>query len=27
VLEYWMDVGQTDDYQQAQLDGENGMWR
>jgi dTDP-glucose pyrophosphorylase/CBS domain-containing protein len=27
VLEYWMDVGQTNDYQQAQADGENGMWR
>lgn len=27
VLEYWMDVGQTTDYEQAQVDGENGKWR
>jgi NDP-sugar pyrophosphorylase family protein len=27
VLEYWMDVGRTDDYLQAQVDQDNGRWR
>jgi len=26
VHEYWMDVGRTDDYLQAQADGESGKW-
>lgn len=26
VLEYWMDVGRTDDYMQAQADGDSGKW-
>lgn len=26
VLEYWMDVGRTDDYLQAQLDRDSGAW-
>jgi dTDP-glucose pyrophosphorylase/CBS domain-containing protein len=27
VLEYWMDVGQTDDYLRAQADQDSGEWR
>jgi NDP-sugar pyrophosphorylase family protein len=27
VLEYWLDVGQTGDYQQAQVDKDSGKWR
>jgi dTDP-glucose pyrophosphorylase/CBS domain-containing protein len=27
VLEYWMDVGRSDDYLQAQVDQDNGKWR
>jgi len=27
VLEYWMDVGRTEDYLQAQLDRDSGKWR
>jgi dTDP-glucose pyrophosphorylase/CBS domain-containing protein len=26
VHEYWMDVGRTDDYMQAQADGDSGKW-
>jgi dTDP-glucose pyrophosphorylase/CBS domain-containing protein len=27
VLEYWMDIGRTDDYLQAQVDQDSGKWR
>ena len=27
VLEYWMDVGRSDDYMQAQVDQDDGKWR
>jgi dTDP-glucose pyrophosphorylase/CBS domain-containing protein len=27
VLEYWMDVGRTEDYQQAQVDRDSGKWK